>query len=73
MTMQGARLPLAAFTVALANETVCDLFRSIFTDSDTCSADRAIARVLAIGSTSGADMLTGVVLALGQNMGESEP
>ena len=50
--------------MALANEAVCDLFRSIFTDSDTCSADRAIARVLEIGSTSGADTLTGVVLAL---------
>jgi Protein of unknown function (DUF2877). len=50
--------------MALANVAVCDLFRSTFTDADTFSADRAIARVLAIGSTSGADMLTGVVLAL---------
>ena len=58
--------------MALANEAVLDLFRSIFTDSDTCSADRAIARVLAIGSTSGADMLTGVTLALRKHIGGNE-
>ena len=58
--------------MALANLAVCDLFRSIFTDPDTCSADRAIARVLAIGSTSGADTLTGVVLALRQQIGGNE-
>ena len=58
--------------MALANLAVCDLFRSIFTDSDTCSADRAIARVLAIGSTSGADLLTGLVLALRQHIGGNE-
>ena len=58
--------------MSLANEAVCDLFRSIFTDSDTCSANRAIARVLAIGSTSGADMLTGVTLALRQHIGGNE-
>ena len=58
--------------MALANEAVLDLFRLIFTDSDTCSADRAIARVLAIGSTSGADMLTGVTLALRKHIGGNE-
>ena len=58
--------------MALANEAVLDLFRSIFTDSDTCSADRAIARVLAIGSTSGADTLTGVTLALRKHIGGNE-
>jgi hypothetical protein len=58
--------------MALANLAVCDLFRSIFTDSDTFSADRAIARVLAIGSTSGADTLTGVLLALRQHIGGNE-
>ena len=58
--------------MALANEAVLDLFRSIFTDSDTCSADRAIARVIAIGSTSGADTLTGVTLALRQHIGGNE-
>ena len=58
--------------MALANEAVCDLFRSIDLEFDTCSADRAIARVLAIGSTSGADMLTGVTLALRKHIGGNE-
>ena len=58
--------------MALANLAVCDLFRSIFTDSDTFSADRAIARVLEIGSTSGADTLTGTVLALRKHIGGNE-
>lgn len=58
--------------MALANVAVCDLFRSIFTDSGTFSADRAIARVLEIGSTSGADTLTGLVLALRQHIGGNE-
>ena len=58
--------------MSLANEAVCDLFRSIDLEFDTCSADRAIARVLAIGSTSGADMLTGVTLALRQHIGGNE-
>jgi hypothetical protein len=54
---------------ALANTAVCDLFRSIFTFMDIAAAKRAIDRVLTIGSTSGADMLTGIVLALRQNTG----
>ncbi len=58
--------------MALANEAVCDLFRSTFTDSDTSAQARAISRVLAIGSTSGADTLTGMVLALRQQIGGNE-
>ena len=58
--------------MALANEAVLDLFRSTDLEFDTFSADRAIARVLAIGSTSGADTLTGMVLALRQQIGGNE-
>jgi len=57
---------------ALANAAVCELFRSTFTFLDSTEAVRAIVRVLAIGSTSGADMLTGVVLALRQHNGGSK-
>ncbi|MEA4915807.1 MAG: DUF2877 domain-containing protein [Christensenella sp.] len=53
---------------ALANDAICQLFRSVDAFPDTSLCTRAIARVLAIGSTSGADMLTGVVLALRQNI-----
>ncbi len=53
---------------ALANEAICDLFRSAAPCFDPAATNRAIARVLAIGSTSGADMLTGTVLALRQNI-----
>ena len=53
---------------ALANEAICQLFRSVDAFPDTSLCARAIARVLAIGSTSGADMLTGTVLALRQNI-----
>lgn len=55
--------------MALANAAICNLDRSIFTFMDQAAANRAIERTLAIGSTSGADMLTGVVLALRQNIG----
>ena len=58
--------------MALANLAVCDLFRSIDPDSDSSTSTRAIARVLAIGSTSGADLLTGLVLALRQHIGGNE-
>ena len=58
--------------MALANATICDLFRSVFTFMDIAAARRAIERVLAIGSTSGADMLTGMVLALRQHIGGNE-
>lgn len=53
---------------ALANDAICQLFRSVDAFPDTLPCARAIARVLAIGSTSGADMLTGTVLALRQNI-----
>ena len=53
---------------ALANDAICELFRSVDAFPDTLPCARAIARVLAIGSTSGADMLTGTVLALRQNI-----
>ena len=53
---------------ALANDAICELFRSVDAFPDTSLCARAIARVLAIGSTSGADMLTGTVLALRQNI-----
>lgn len=56
---------------ALANAAICDLLRSIFSFQDIQAANRAVLRVLAIGSTSGADMLTGLVLALRQNIGGS--
>ncbi|MEZ4509454.1 MAG: DUF2877 domain-containing protein [Eubacteriales bacterium] len=39
---------------------------------DRAAANRAIERVLAIGSTSGADMLTGMALALRQHIGGNE-
>lgn len=55
--------------MALCNAAICDLDRSIFTYMDRAAANRAIERVLAIGSTSGADMLTGIVLALRQQIG----
>lgn len=48
----------------LANRAVFDLFRSVFQFHDEAAAGRAIERILTIGATSGADMLTGVSLAL---------
>lgn len=48
----------------LANAAVYDLYRAAFQFKDEAAAERAIGRALAIGSTSGADMLTGVMLAL---------
>lgn len=48
----------------LANAAVCDLFRAAFQFLDEAAAGRAVERALAIGSTSGADMLTGIALAL---------
>ena len=53
---------------ALANDAICELFHSVDAFPDTSLCARATARVLAIGSTSGADMLTGTVLALRQNI-----
>ncbi len=48
----------------LANAAVYDLYRAAFQFMDEAAAMRAIERALAIGSTSGADMLTGILLAL---------
>jgi hypothetical protein len=59
--------------MALANAAICDLFRAMFTFMDKASANRAIERTLAIGSTSGADMLAGIVLALWQQIGGITP
>ncbi|MEN6636446.1 MAG: DUF2877 domain-containing protein [Clostridiaceae bacterium] len=58
--------------MALANLAICDLFSSSLPCIELESADRAIARVLAIGSTSGADLLTGTALALRQHIGGNE-
>lgn len=58
--------------MALANEAVCDLFRSVESDLGISTQERAISRVLEIGSTSGADTLTGLVLALRQQIGGNE-
>ncbi|NLI54799.1 MAG: DUF2877 domain-containing protein [Clostridiales bacterium] len=55
----------------LANAAMCDLYRSTFQFMDTAAAKRAAERVLAIGSTSGADMLTGAALALLHHGGTS--
>ncbi len=57
---------------ALANAALCALFEAAFTDLNGAAASRAIGRVLAIGSTSGADTLTGVALALRQHNGGNE-
>jgi hypothetical protein len=48
----------------LVNLYCYDLFSAIFSHEDEEAIRTAARRVLAIGSTSGADMLTGVVLAL---------
>ena len=48
----------------LVNLYSYDLFSAIFTHEDEEATRAAARRVLAIGSTSGADMLTGVALAL---------
>ena len=58
--------------MALCNAAICELFHSTLTLLDTSAAECAIARVLAIGSTSGADMLTGVAFALRQHIGGNE-
>ena len=50
----------------LANEAVIDLFRIAGQGQDT---ERAIRRILEIGSSSGADMLAGIALALRQHNG----
>ncbi len=57
----------------LMNLAVRDLYRSTFQFIDEAAAERAIGRVLDIGSTSGADILTGLMLALMQHNGGNEP
>lgn len=56
----------------LANAGMCNLYRSVFQFMDAAAAKRAVERVLAIGSTSGADMLTGAALALLNHNGGNE-
>lgn len=58
--------------MALANLAICELFSSSLPCIEPESADRAIMRALAIGSTSGADLLTGTALALRQHIGGNE-
>ncbi len=53
----------------LANAAVYILLRVAGRPSEAETVDRAIARILEIGSTSGADMLTGIALALRQQYG----
>jgi hypothetical protein len=57
---------------ALANSALWDLFDSSFSTVDDAKARGAIRRVCDIGSTSGADMLTGITLALRQHIGGSK-
>ncbi len=59
--------------LALANAAIFDLFHNSFSNFDSIAANNAIARVRDIGSTSGADMLTGIVLALRQHIGGNKP
>ena len=53
----------------LANAAVYILLRVAGRPGEPETMDRAIARILEIGSTSGADMLTGIALALRQHNG----
>ena len=53
----------------LANAAVYILLRVAGRPSEAETVDRAIQRILEIGSTSGADMLTGIALALRQQYG----
>ena len=57
---------------SLANAALLALYYSVFSVFDEAQARSAIRRVREIGSTSGADMLTGVLLALRQNMQNGE-
>jgi hypothetical protein len=59
--------------LALANAAIWDLFHNSFSNFDSIAVNNAIACVRDIGSTSGADMLTGIVLALRQHIGGNEP
>ena len=57
---------------ALANSALWELLHASFSTGDDAKARGAIRRVRDIGSTSGADMLTGIALALGQPIAGSE-
>lgn len=56
----------------LANAAICDLFRSMLQYMDPAAARRALERVFEIGSTSGADMLAGIALALRKHYGGNQ-
>jgi hypothetical protein len=53
----------------LANEAVLSLVGPVFSDTDDETLRRAAARVMSIGSTSGGDMLTGMILAIAHHDG----
>ena len=58
------------------SEDVLRLLQLLCSDSDAQQIERAAARVAAFGSTSGSDMLTGIVLAIihhdgGKNSGQT--
>lgn len=53
----------------LANEAVLSLIRSVFSEADDETVRRAAARVVSIGSTSGGDMLAGLILAIAHHDG----
>lgn len=57
---------------ALANSALWELLHASFSTGDDAKAHGAIRRVRDIGSTSGADMLTGIALALRQTIGGNE-
>lgn len=53
----------------LANEAVLSLIGSVFSNADDEAVRKAAARVMSIGSTSGGDMLTGLILAIAYHDG----
>jgi len=53
----------------LANDAVLSLIRSVFSNAGDETARLAAARVMSIGSTSGGDMLTGLILAIAYHDG----
>jgi len=53
----------------LANEAVHSLIGAVFSNADDETVRRAAARVMSIGSTSGGDMLTGLILAIAHHDG----
>lgn len=56
----------------LVNQSIYELLHAIFQGADETAMEAAAGRVLAVGSTSGADMLTGIVLALRYHDGGNE-